>query len=185
MRIPYVSNPPPLNAPEEEEIVQRIKQRRHPRPLQPLDLALLHSPAVADGWNTFVGNIRTKTSIQDDLREVAISRIAVVNHAWYEWMHHAPLAVKAGIPEEAMNFLKRESPLDSLERPSSFTEIQWAVAVLTDEMTRNVTVADETFAWINRLLNEKEVVEIVATVNKGFQSFLNLCLANGKSDSML
>lgn len=35
---------------------------------------------------------------------------------------------------------------------------------LADEMTRNVEVADETFAVVRGLFAEREVVEIVATV---------------------
>ncbi|KAJ3547607.1 hypothetical protein NM208_g1432 [Fusarium decemcellulare] len=78
MRIPYVSNPPPTKNEEEAAIVKRIEERRNPRPLQSLDLALLHSPPVADGWNSFLGAVRTKTSLSDDLRELAISGLAQV-----------------------------------------------------------------------------------------------------------
>ncbi|RWA03937.1 hypothetical protein EKO27_g11168, partial [Xylaria grammica] len=44
MRVPYVPVPPPTASEEEAAIVARVAARRHPRPLQPLDLALLHSP---------------------------------------------------------------------------------------------------------------------------------------------
>lgn len=161
MRIPYVSNPPTTTSPEEEAIVQRIQERRAPRPLQSLDLALLHSPPVADGWNSFLGAVRTKTSLSDDLRELAISRVAVCNKAWYEWKHHAPLAVKGGVSQDALEAVKR----DNLgERPESLSEKQWAVLVYTDEMTRNVQVKDETFDLLRNYFNEQEVVEITATV---------------------
>lgn len=161
MRIPY-ADPPPTSTPEEAAIVERIKARRAPRPLQALDLALLHSPAVADGWNTFLGAIRTKTSLADDIRELAISRVAVCNQAWYEWAHHAPLAVKGGVSIEALEALKR----DVLgQRPEGLlNEKQWAVLVYTDEMTRNVQVKDETFARIKDLFSDQEVSEITATV---------------------
>lgn len=164
MRIPYVPDPPPTSSPEEESIVAAIAARRHPRPIQPLDLALLHSPHVAAGWNSFVGAIRTKTSLSDDLRELAICRIAVVNKAWYEWMHHAPLAVKGGVSAASMEEIRKDGPLARSERPEGFTDKQWAVCVATDEMTRNVQVADETFAWLKSLFGHQEVVEIVATV---------------------
>lgn len=85
MRLPYVPDPPPTSTPEEQAIVSRIQARRAPRPLQALDLTLLHSPPVADGWNAFLGAVRTRTSIPADARELAISRVAVVNRAWYEW----------------------------------------------------------------------------------------------------
>lgn len=164
MRVSYVPNPPPTASAEEQAIVERIEARRNPRPLQPLDLALLHSPHVADGWNSFVGAVRTRTTVPADLRELAISRIAVVNKAWYEWMHHAPLAVAAGVSDEALGRVKSEAPLALDRRAEGFSERQWAVLVLTDEMTRNVRVADETFARAKELFSEVEVVEIVATV---------------------
>lgn len=89
MRLPYVdpSSPEAFTTPEEKAIVERVEARRAPRPLQPLDLTLLHSPSVADGWNSFLGAVRTKTGLKDDVREIAICRVAIINQAWYEWGH--------------------------------------------------------------------------------------------------
>ncbi|KAL2115584.1 hypothetical protein VTJ04DRAFT_9839 [Mycothermus thermophilus] len=167
MRLPYVPDPPPTSTPGEAAIVERIRARRAPRPLQPLDLTLLHSPPVADGWNSFLGAVRTQTTIPDDLREIAISRVAVVNRAWYEWMHHAPLAVKGGVSERGMEVVKEEREFvlgEEEEVPEGLTEKQWVVACYTDEMTRNVRVRDETFERLKGLFSEREVVEITATI---------------------
>ena len=170
MRIPYVSDPPPTTTAEDAAVVERVRARRSPRPLQPLDLALLHSPPVADGWNSFLGAIRTKTSLADDVRELAISRVAVCNRAWYEWGHHAPLAAQAGVSEAGLDAVKR----DALgERPADLTVKQWAVLMYADEMTRNVQVDDDTFASIKRHLNEQEVVELTATVRSQHASCPN------------
>jgi alkylhydroperoxidase family enzyme len=165
MRIPYVPNPPVPATDADAAIVARIAARRAPRPLQPLDLALLHSPPVADGWNSFLGAVRTRTSLADDLRELAISRVAAVNRAWYEWGHHAPLAVAAGVGEAAMDAVRAEGALELSNRGEGMSEKQWAVVVYTDEMTRNVQVKDETFDVIKGLFSEREVVEITATVS--------------------
>lgn len=166
MRLPYVPNPPTPSTPAEAAIVERIQARRAPRPLQPLDLALLHSPPVADGWNSFLGAVRTQTTIPADLRELAISRVAVLNRAWYEWMHHAPLAVAAGVSEAGMEVVKqeREFVLSEGGVPEGLSEKQWAVVCYTDEMTRNVQVREETFQRLKGLFTEREVVEITATV---------------------
>ncbi|KAL7928466.1 AhpD-like protein [Trichoderma chlorosporum] len=161
MRLPYVADPPPTQTAEEAAIVQRIRDRRAPRPLQALDLTLLHSAPVADGWNSFLGAVRTRTSLSDDVRELAISRVAVCNKAWYEWGHHAPLAVEGGVSAAAMDRVK-EDVLG--ERPESLSEKQWAALVYADEMTKNVQVADETFAVLKQHFNDQEVVEITATV---------------------
>ncbi|TQS33328.1 hypothetical protein Golomagni_06331 [Golovinomyces magnicellulatus] len=162
MKLPYVSNPPQTNSPEEDAIVKRVQERRAPRPLQALDLTLLHSPPVADGWNSFLGAIRTKTSLSDDIRELAISRVAVCNQAWYEWHHHAPLAVEGGVSQEALEVVKQDEL--GTDRPESLDERQWGVLKYTDEMTRNVQVKDETFNKLKELFNNQEVVEITATV---------------------
>ncbi|RKK10978.1 hypothetical protein BFJ66_g17562 [Fusarium oxysporum f. sp. cepae] len=137
MRVPYVSNPPETKSEEHAAIVKRIEERRAPRPLQSLDLALLHSPHVADGWNSFLGA------------------------AWYEWKHHAPLAVKGVVPETGLEAIKGEI---LGERPAELSEKQWAVLLYTDEMTRNVRVKDETFDRLREYFNEQEIVEITATV---------------------
>ncbi|KAI1812540.1 AhpD-like protein [Poronia punctata] len=168
MRIPYVPNPPPTSTPEEAAIVSRISARRHPRPLQSLDLALLHSPPVADGWNSFLGAVRTRTTLDAALRELAICRVAVCNGAWYEWKHHAPLAVAAGVTAEALEIVKKDEPLQGEGvvggKKNLLSEKEWAVLLYTDEMTRNVKVRDGTFDLLRRVCDEREVVEVTATV---------------------
>ncbi|KAK0719518.1 AhpD-like protein [Lasiosphaeris hirsuta] len=166
MRLPYTPNPPTPSSPTEAAVVARIAARRAPRPLQPLDLTLLHSPPVADGWNAFLGAIRTQTTIPADLRELAISRVAVVNRAWYEWMHHAPLAVAAGVGEAGMAVAKGVGALvlEAEEGPAGLSERQWVVLCFADEMTRNVEVRETTFERLRGLFEEREVVELTATI---------------------
>ncbi len=164
MKIPYVPNPPETNTPEDAAIVARIQARRAPRPLIPLDLALLHAPPVADGWNSFLGAIRTKTSLPDDLRELAICRVAVCNKAWFEWAHHAPLAVDGGVSVAALDIVKAE-PLPEARPEALLNEKQWAVLKYADEMTRNVQVNDEVFKLVRAHFNDRETVEITATVS--------------------
>lgn len=165
MRLSYIPDPPASSTDEDAAIVQRIRDRRAPNALQALDLTLLHSPPVADGWNSFLGAIRTKTSLDDDIRELAISRVAVCNKAWYEWKSHAPLAIKAGMSVAAMDQVKQDNLAS--QRPDGFSEKQWAVLLYTDEMTRNVQVKDETFSHLRSFFSDKEVVEVTATVRLG------------------
>ncbi|KAI1455286.1 AhpD-like protein [Annulohypoxylon moriforme] len=175
MRLPYTPNPPNPSTPADAEIVSRIAARRAPRPLQPLDLALLHAPPVADGWNAFLGAIRQRTSLDARVREIAICRVAVVNGAWYEWGHHAPLAVAAGVGEKGVEVVKREVLVSGGEEgegerakeealKAGLSEREWAVLRYTDEMTRNVKVSDEVFAELKGVFSEREVVEVTATV---------------------
>lgn len=177
MRLPYVPNPPPASSVQEAAVVARIQERRSPRPLQPLDLTLLHSPAVADGWNSFLGAVRScaggaaGTDLGADLKELAISRVAVCNGAWYEWMHHAPLAEKAGVSEKVMAAAREEKDFapegkeKAIEKPDGVGEREWAVLRYTDAMTRHVKVADGLFDEVKQVLGENRlVVELTATI---------------------
>ncbi|RYP63772.1 hypothetical protein DL771_009133 [Monosporascus sp. 5C6A] len=170
MRIPYTPSPPQPASAEDAAVVERIRQRRAPRPLQPLDLALLHAPPVADGWNALLGAVRERTTLDAGLRELLICRVAVCNGAWYEWASHAPLARAAGVPEAALaagGVVRREGPLtegDGEWRAAGLSEKTWAALCVADEMTRDVRVRDETFDALRRCCSEREVVEVVATV---------------------
>ncbi|KAL2863853.1 carboxymuconolactone decarboxylase family protein [Aspergillus lucknowensis] len=180
MRLPYAPSTPPTPDPETAEIYARIAARRRPRPLIPLDLSLLHSPPVADGWNSFLGAIRTQTVVDPGLLELAVSRVAVLTHAVYEWNAHAPLALKGGIkPEElqAVRVLPSTATAtavtgelegrveeEALAR-SPLTARQRAVVRYADEMTLNVKVRDETFAQLQREgFSDREIVELTTGI---------------------
>ncbi|MCJ1409558.1 hypothetical protein MMC19_003639 [Ptychographa xylographoides] len=181
MRLPYVSDPPPTTVPDETAIVDRIRTRRGSRGLTVLDRALLHSPSVADGWNSFLGSIRTKTTIPADLRELAICRVAVINEAWYEWGAHAPIAIDAGVSEDVMEGMK----MGGVE---GLTDKQRLVVDFTSAMTRDVKVPDDLFAQMKAAFSDREVVEITATVGayncvSRFLVALDVGEMNGKSAS--
>jgi alkylhydroperoxidase family enzyme len=175
MRLPY-ADPSTLTSSEDRAVVARVEARRAPRPLQALDLTLLHAPRVADGWNSFLGAIRTGTSLDADVREIAICRVAVCNSAWYEWAHHAPLAKEGGVSEEGMRILGDADLAAATRRssgggPGGLTERQWAVVAYADAMTRHVTVAQEVFDELKVHFSESEVVEITATVSANAISY--------------
>lgn len=52
MRVPCLPNPPTCLTGIEEQIVQRITDRRAGHGLLPLDLVLLHAPEIANGGCT-------------------------------------------------------------------------------------------------------------------------------------
>ena len=157
MRVPYV-NDGQLQAaqdPAEKAITERVRARRRPGDLLPLDRALLNSPQVADGWNSFLGAIRERTSLTTDIRELAICRVALINKAEFEWSHHAPLAKAAGVDERG---LRGEAGNEWL------TSSQNSVLQYTDEMTKSVRVSDGTFQNLRKYFSDKEIVEITAMI---------------------
>lgn len=172
MRLPYAPATP--QTPEDRDIYHRIAARRHPRPLIPLDLTLLHSPPLADGWNSFIGAIRSSTQLDQGLLELAVSRVAVLTGAVYEWNAHAPLALKGGIQPAELHAVRTlpsttqsASPEHELQllAGSALTGLQKAVVRYTDQMTRTVRVEDEVFALLKHEgLSDREVVELTTGI---------------------
>ncbi|KAJ5647984.1 hypothetical protein N7490_004356 [Penicillium lividum] len=165
MRLPYVQDPPPTNTPDEARILASVQARRGENPLLPLDLALLHSFPIAEGWNSFFGAIRAQTSLSTVVRELAICRVAVVNGALFEWEQHAPLLQKGGMEDAKLEIIKDSQADFSHECFSSALSPEERVVLrYTDAMTRTIKVPDEVFAELKSCFNPQEVVEITTTI---------------------
>ena len=192
MRFPYAPSNPANPTPEDQAIYDRIAARRAPRPITKLDLALLHNPSIANGWNELLGAIRTKTSLSAADMELAICRVAVLNGAVYEWFAHAPLALKGGVSRAALEIIKscdevgnevgfldgKEEERDGLSRK------QWGIVALTDQMTRLVSVQDRVMDALKEWYSDSQIVELTATVAtyncvSRFLVALDVCEMNG------
>ena len=181
MRLPYVPpNPPPSSDSAASAAYAQLSARRSPNPLLELDLTLLHSPPVASGWSSFFGSIRTQTTLSADIRELCICRVAVLNGADYEWEHHIPSLQEAGVGERAVAEIKNrkawrgwigedvdvvaEEGDTQRDDCGGLNELQRAVLAYTDAMTIGVKVSDDIFAQLKKLIDDRHVVEITATV---------------------
>jgi alkylhydroperoxidase family enzyme len=156
-RIPFV----PADLGEPREIVEAVRARRGGRLLN-LDRMLLHSPELAQGWNAYLGAVRTRLVLSPRLRELAMCVVAVINGAEYEFIHHAPLLVEAGGTEAQVQALR--DPDRALADEALFDETERAALGVAIEMTRKVHVDDAVFEALKARLGEREIVEFVATV---------------------
>ncbi|ETI29425.1 hypothetical protein G647_01878 [Cladophialophora carrionii CBS 160.54] len=169
MRLPYAPSTPPPDSPSSvAEIYARIAARRKPRPLIPLDLTLLHSPPVANGYNAFVGALRTETIVSQALLELAISRVAILTGAVYEWNIHAALALKAGLSPDALEVARR-TPKGEVGDAATLSDKEVAVLRYTDEATVDVKVQDATFDALKTHFDNREILEL-ATVVAGYNA---------------
>ncbi|MEV4729757.1 carboxymuconolactone decarboxylase family protein [Saccharopolyspora sp. NPDC049426] len=154
-RLDYASSDTPAGP--DGPIIDRIRTRRGGT-LRPLDLMLLHSPPLADGWNDFLGAVRSGTILADDVRELAILRVAALNDAQYEWDAHEPLGQAGGLTDSDLAVLRGEPRSDRLEPRLA------AALAYTDAMTAEVSVPEDVFDSLRRHFNEREVVELTVTV---------------------
>lgn len=120
---------------------------------------LLNSPSVTSGWEQLLTAIRKKTGISPALREMVILRVAVLNRAQFEYDAHRPHAEKAGVSEAKIDAIG-QVPLPE----GVLDETETLVIELTDRMTRDVEVPASVMDRVNATYQDKEVVELVATV---------------------
>lgn len=161
MRLTYISDEPDFESPTDQAIVKRVQQRRNGSLLE-LDKALLHAPPVADGWNSFLGAIRTGTTLSASLRELAICRVAVLNQAWYEWQQHAPILKQSGMSEAAMDYLKTNPRQDGAEK---LLDRKHVLALqYTEAMTIGCVVSNALFQQLKEEFTEREIVELTSTI---------------------
>ena len=156
--IPYQ----PQDLAEPRELVAAIRARRGGTLLN-LDRMLLHSPPLAQGWSGYLRAVRTELAVSQKLRELAICAVARLNHADYEYHHHAPEFLRAGGTAAQLGALGNVG--DPKYDLRAFDAAERAVLALTVEMTRNVTVSAATMASVRAAVDDdRQVVEIVAVI---------------------
>ena len=151
-RLPYADIARPDIAPLAQQIAAERGSVLH------LYRMLLNSPPVAQGWLNFLTAIRQKSSLEGAIREMVIMRVAVVNGAPYEAEQHAPIAIREGMTREQVDALA------NWETSDLFDARQRAVLAYSDSMTRQIHVPDEVFAAASGHFNEREMVELTATI---------------------
>ena len=151
-RIPYADTERSDIAP----LAARIKAERGGKILN-LYRMLLHSPPVAEGWLAFLTAIRQKSGLAARVRELVIMRVAVLNAAEYEFQAHLPFAQKEAVTEAQIAALRTGDT-------SLFPGPERAAIAYTDAMTRSIRVPDDVFAAVRQHFDDREIVELTATV---------------------
>jgi alkylhydroperoxidase family enzyme len=163
MRLPYVSDHPQFENPKHQEFYNRLVKAFGNAPLSPLHRSLLHSPDLTRGFLQFFTAIRGKSSLPEDVMELAMCRVGALNGAAFEWMHHAPLLHKAGVSAKGVETV-RTAPLGKVGfgGEGDLSAKLWAILKYVDEMTKNVKVRDETFEAMRKALgyDNRQVIDL-------------------------
>lgn len=153
-RIPLIEE---SEHPELASLIAKIKAERGGRFLN-LYRTLAHSPGVAEGWLHLFTELRQKGKLDDLSRELAIMEVAILNGADYEYKAHVPFALKAGMTQAQLDALPGWQVSDI------YPPKMRAVLAYTDAMTRNIRVSDPVFAAVRAHFDDREMVELTATI---------------------
>jgi alkylhydroperoxidase family enzyme len=128
----------------------------------PLYGTLLISPPFAAGFMEFFLAIRDKSTLPDDIKELAMCRVGALNGAAFEWMHHMPLLKQAGLSVEGIETVRTSKPgASGAEGEEGLSARLWAVMRYIDTMTKEVQVSDEVFlALKDQLGDERQILEL-------------------------
>ena len=162
-RLPYPENPTAAQTAAAEAVVAG------PRgvlvgPFVPL----LRAPELMTRVQELGAHIRYETVLEDHLRELVILQVARHWDQEFEWGHHHPIALEAGVPA---------SVVDSLSvgmQPEGADPDVAAVWALVHSLLTTRQVGDDTFGAAMAVLDDRRFIEVVTTV--GYYSTLAMVM---------
>lgn len=117
--------------------------------------ALMHAPTLAEPWLALGTAMRYQSTLDDRTRELVICQIAARTESAYEWHHHAPLALAAGVREDQLAALPEPAP-------GTFDEAESELVAFVSHVFSG-TVADDDFGSMVARHGTERTTEIVAT----------------------
>lgn len=162
-RIPLITTKEGLT-PEQAEAFDWIVESRG-KMLRPFEV-LLHKPAIARDAGELGAKIRFDSELADTQRELAILTAAFENKCQFEWDSHLPIALAAGVRQEALDNIRGGE--------AELTDNEHAIVGFTRELCRSSTVTEATFTAARDLLGTTGVVELAVTV--GYYTMLGFAM---------
>lgn len=117
------------------------------------------SPEMLRSWIDFAWSLRLNAKTPRGLRELMIMRGAQMSGVAYEWAHHWPMALAAGVGEDKLHALNawRESTL--------FSDEERAALQATEEITEGPGASDAAIAELKKHFTPSDVVELTLTAS--------------------
>ena len=140
---------------EQREVYDRITAGPRGAVAGPLRV-WLHNPQLADRAQALGQYARYDTCLAPVLSELAILVTARIWSSGFEWAHHAPIALAAGLPAAVV------AAIAVAEVPSFADEMQKATFCFAVELHRDRQVSAATHEVANELLGQQAVLDLVA-----------------------
>jgi 4-carboxymuconolactone decarboxylase len=119
---------------------------------------LLQTPALMEHIGATGATLRFHGTLPDAVRELVICVVAREAGNQFEWQTHAPLAVKAGVAEDAI------AALAAGRRPRGLPADQACAADFASELMLRHGVSDATYAEAVAQFGEPGTVELTALI---------------------
>lgn len=121
---------------------------------------LANHPTLSDAWTPFASYILGENSLPARDREMLILRTGFLAGAEYEWGHHARLGREVGLTDEEIVCIAKGS------NANCWSSFERALIRAADELHRNATISDNTWAYLDARYDEKQLMDVVFTVGQ-------------------
>lgn len=148
-RIPYLDKSD-LSAENQDLLTSAINLSR----------AMVHSPNLARSFGVVANFIRSRSPLDPRLRELAILQVGYVTCSAYEFSHHVKLARQFGASDSDIRAIAEESA----GRASNLEPLARAVLRAAREMTLDLRVSDEAFAFLREHLDHERLMDLLGTI---------------------
>jgi alkylhydroperoxidase family enzyme len=149
-RLPYLDKSDLL--PEHQDLLARNLN---------LYRVLAHSPRAARSFNTLARFIRDGSRLDPRLRELAILQVGYLTRSAWEFSHHVRIGREVGLTDEEIRSVADESA----GRPTRLDPLARAVLRAAREMTLDLAISEETFAALQRGLDNERLTDLVVTIS--------------------
>ncbi|HUC60579.1 MAG TPA: carboxymuconolactone decarboxylase family protein [Alphaproteobacteria bacterium] len=147
--------------------------KRGAKPFGPF-VALLRSPEVMLRASALGEQLRYRSSLPRALNELLILLTARHWTQQFEWHHHVPEALKAGLAQETIDAVAEG------RRPDDMSEREATVYEFAAELYRAGSVSDATYRAALRHFGEQGIVDMTCVC--GYYSLLSLVMNVGRTE---
>jgi len=136
-------------------------------------VAMLRSPEVMTRARAMGDYLRFRSSLPPRLSEFVILMTARRWTQQYEWNAHAPLAIKGGLKESIV-----KAVADG-RKPEGLAEDEEIVYALFDEIQKNQTIADATYARAVAKIGEQGIIDVMGIT--GYYTMLAMVMNTART----
>jgi 4-carboxymuconolactone decarboxylase len=116
----------------------------------------LHSPKLAELYQTLGTYLRFGTGLSELVREACVLGIAREFNNGFEWAAHEPEAARVGVPQEIIQSIKYRKPTDQMQPPFG------TVVQLIREAFTTGSVSSATYDAAVALLGVPHLIDLVS-----------------------
>jgi 4-carboxymuconolactone decarboxylase len=130
-------------------------ERANPRDAGNILATLVRHRSLTRAYLAFNAYLLRDSTLSARIREVALMRAVHWRRCGYLWDHHVELAQRAGLTA---------AEIDGIERGDLGEGLDGLVIRVVDELERDSTVSDDTWASLGRHLDDRQRMDLVFTI---------------------